>query len=303
MKPSLRQLECFQAVADLGSFSRAAERLNTTQPALSQAIRDLETGLGARLFDRTTRRVELTEAGRAFAPAALSALTEIDRAVSNVQDLASLRRGTLRIAAPPLLAGAALPAVIRETAALHPDLTLRIEDLGTDAIVGRVRSGEADLGLGTFHAGEDGVVLTPVLRDRLVAFVAADHPLAAGAELPWAMLSGQPQVALTRESGLRLLAEVGFESAGLPFRPALEVHQIHTVLSLVEQAGLIAVLPAYAAAAIHGRAIVTRPLGAPEIAREISLLRARDRAPSPAHVAVAAILTRVLRRLAQTGFG
>lgn len=298
MKPSLRQIECFQAVAELGSFSRAAERMNTTQPALSQAIRDLETGLGARLFDRTTRRVDLTEAGEAFAASAFVVLTELDRAVSNVQDLGQLRRGRLRIAAPPLLAAAVLPAVIRETAAHHPDLSLRVEDLGTDAIVGQVRNGRADLGLGTFQPGEEGVVVTPVLRDRLMVFLATDHALASQPDLTWTQIAGQPQVALTRESGLRLLTEVGYESAGQPFRPALEVHQIHTALALVEQARLIAVLPAYAKAAVHGRPIVARALTAPDIAREVALLRARDRSPSPAHVAVAAILTRVLRRMA-----
>lgn len=298
MKPSLRQIECFQAVAELGSFSRAAERMNTTQPALSQAIRDLETGLGARLFDRTTRRVDLTEAGQAFAASAFVVLAELDRAVSNVQDLGQLRRGRLRIAAPPLLAAAVLPAVLRETAAQHPDLSLQVEDLGTDAIVEQVRNGRADLGLGTFQPGEEGVVVTPVLRDRLMVFLAADHALADQTELTWAQIAGQPQVALTRESGLRLLAEVGFESAGQPYRPALEVHQIHTALALVEQAGLIAVLPAYAKAAVHARAILARALTTPDIAREVALLRARDRSPSPAHVAVAAILTRVLRRMA-----
>ncbi len=86
---NLRQIKCFQAVVELGNFSRAAERLHTSQAGISHAIRDLEALLGARLFDRTTRRVELTEAGRVFAAAALPGLAEIERAVDAVHDLGS----------------------------------------------------------------------------------------------------------------------------------------------------------------------------------------------------------------------
>ena len=80
MRPTLRQIECFQAVVELGNFSRAAEGVRTTQANLSQTIRDLETVLEARLFDRTTRRVSLTDVGRAFAEGAVAGLAEIDRA-------------------------------------------------------------------------------------------------------------------------------------------------------------------------------------------------------------------------------
>lgn len=295
MKITLRQIEAFRAVTELGSFSRAAERLDTSQPALSQVIRDLESALGTRLFDRTTRRVDLTEAGTAFAASALAGLDEIGRAVEQVQDLRLLRRGTVRVAAPPLLAWTALPRALAEIAENHPGLEVRIADLGTDAIMEQVRGGQADLGLGTFPPGADGFDRLPVLRDELMAFVpSGDGPDRMG----WTALAGLDLITLTRESGIRLLTEVGFETAQLPLRPRYEVHQIGTALALVAGGLGCAVLPAYARAAVGTRPIRAVPLTDPVIAREITLITARDRSLSPATVAVRGVIRQVLRAMA-----
>lgn len=296
MKPTLRQLECFQAVTETGNFSRAAARLGMSQPALSQAVRELEGGLGTRLFDRTTRRVELTEAGRVFRATALTGLGEIGRAVAMVQDLASLRRGLVRIVAPPLLAATMLPRAVRAIAVQHPGLEVRLEDLGTDMIVEQLKSGRAEIGIATFPPDTEGLAISPMLRDRLAVFARPDHPLAGSAALRWSELADQKVVALTRESGLRLLTEMGFEAARLGFRPAHEVHQIYTALALVDELGALAVLPLYAAGALHGRDFRVLPLQEPVIGREISLAWRRDMAPSPATQAVSQILLRSIRR-------
>ncbi|WP_206612693.1 LysR family transcriptional regulator [Paenirhodobacter populi] len=295
--PNLRQLKCFQAVVELGNFSRAAESLHTSQAGISHAIRDLEELLGARLFDRTTRRVELTEAGRVFAASALPGLAEIEASVRAVRDLVELRMGMVRIAAPPLLAATVLPQLLIEVARVYPDLRLRIEDVGTDMIAPRVRNGLCDLGVGTFSPDEDGVEMQRILHDRMMVFVAPDHPFTAEQDIPWARLARQPIVALTRESNIRLLTEFGFESAGIPLRPHLEVHQIHTALSLVESGAGVAVLPTYAFAALRGRRIAARPLSDPTITRNVSLITARDRASSPATIAVRGMLRQVLRSM------
>lgn len=292
MKITLRQIEAFEAVNALGSFSRAAERFGTSQPALSQVIRDLERALDTRLFDRTTRRVELTEAGRAFAASALTGLDEIARAIAHVQDLGQLRRGTVRVAAPPLLAATALPQALARLTTTHPGLELKIADLGTDAIMAQVRAGEAELGLGTFPPGEEGFERLPVLRDELMVFAPNDLPRA---DWTWAALADEQVITLTRESGIRLLTEVGFETAQAALRPRYEVHQIGTALSLVAQGLGVAVLPAYARAAVAERPIRAFPLTAPVVAREITLITARDRAASAATLAVRGVIRQVMR--------
>lgn len=295
MRPTLRQIESFKAVVELGNFSRAAESMQTSQANLSHTIRDLELVLGARLFDRTTRRVDMTDAGRAFATGALAGLNEIDRAAEYVRDLSNLKRGLVRIAAPPLLAGTILPRLLREVAAVHPELVLRIEDVSTDIIVEQVRSGRCDLGVGTFSPGEAGLDSQPGLQDSLMVFCTPDDDFAGRQQIRWAELRDHQIITLTRESSIRLLTEIGFESAGLPLRPQLEVHQINTALSLAENGAGIAILPAYSLAALKGRGIVARPLVDPAIVREVRLVTARDRAPSAATIAARAILRRVLR--------
>ncbi|PVB59899.1 LysR family transcriptional regulator [Labrenzia sp. 011] len=294
---NLRQIKCFQAVVELSNFSRAAERLRTSQAGVSHAIRDLEELLGVRLFDRTTRRVELTEAGRIFADNALPGLEEIERAVEAVRDLSQLRLGLVRIAAPPLLGATVLPRLLQEVAKVYPDLKIRIEDVGTDLIVPRVRNGLCDLGVGTFTGDEDGLEKQDILADRMMVFMEEGHPLQVHEEVPWKLLGDHRIIALSRESNIRVLTEIGFESVGLPLRPHLDVHQIHTALSLAENGAGVAVLPTYAFAALNGRRIAARPLTAPDITRQVSIVSGRERTASPASAAVRPLLRKIVREM------
>lgn len=295
MPLTLRQIEAFRAVVTAGSFSRAAEALGCSQPALSQIVRDLEAILDARLFDRTTRRIDLTEAGEAFARSAFAGLDVIARAVREVDDLATLRRGTVRVAAPPFLAALALPRAITALNASHPGLTLCVSDVATDAILAEVRAGQADLGLGTFPPDSGGFESVFVLSDRLMVFA---HPTDEMDSLTWAALVDRPLVTLSSQSGIRLRVELGFEQAGVAFRPALEVRGIHTALGLVEEGHGRAVLPAYARAAIANRAIRAIPLEAPAVVRDVAIISARERSLSPAAALARTVIRRTMREMA-----
>ena len=292
MNITLRQVQSFLALAELGSFTRAAERMRVAQPALSQQIRDLEEELGVRLFDRTTRRVELTAAGEEFCHSATKIVEELETAVSHARDLAASRRGRLVVAAPPLLAAAMLPEVIAAFAAKYPGVRVDLRDLRTDQIVARVRDGQADCGVGTFAAGEDGIERLILARDSLMVYAPMGSDLAALADVPWTALAGRPLVALTRDSGLRLLAEVGFESAQVVMRPAYEVAQITTAMALVEAGLGVAVLPTYAGAVARPGRVVERPLVAPTIAREIVMISRQGRSTTPALANFATMLRR-----------
>jgi len=294
---NIRQIRSFQAVVELGNFSRAAERLGTSQASVSHAINDLETLLGARLFDRTTRRVELTEAGQIFAAGALAGLAEMDRSIEAVRDLSKLRAGLVRIAAPPLLAATVLPRLTMKMATVYPNLKLSIEDLGVDLIVNKVRNSLCDLGVGTFNSDEENIDSQHILSDRLLLFTWQEHEFRSREEVGWTDLQSQRIITLTRESKIRLLTEIGFESANLALRPYMEVHQIHTALSLVENQIGVAVLPTYAFSALNNRRIIARPLTDPAITRQVSIITARARAASPATAAVRPLLRSVLREM------
>ncbi|MDQ0317627.1 LysR family transcriptional regulator [Amorphus orientalis] len=303
MRITLKQIDAFLAVAESGSFSRAATRTKAAQPALSQAVKELEAELGTRLFDRTTRRVELTEAGRDFRVAVEKVVEDLDLAVQNVHALAERRRGRIRIAAPPLLAAAVLPQAIAEFRRDFPGISVDLIDASTDEIIESVRSGRADCGLGTFPPGGDQIERLALARDQLMLFCHESSALNAPGPLAWADLAGTPLVSMARTSAIRLLTEVGFETAGIELAPSYEVNQITTAMALVEAGLGAAVLPTYAYAAVRNGTVVGRRLAEPDIAREIHLIHANGRTVSPAVAAFTPVLRRTVQSLSPARSG
>ncbi|MEW5422772.1 LysR family transcriptional regulator [Amorphus sp. 3PC139-8] len=297
MRITLKQIEAFLAVAESGSFSRAAAVSVYAQPALSQAVKELEGELGVRLFDRTTRRVELTDAGREFRASAEKIFDDLDHAVQNVHALAERRRGRIRIAAPPLLAAVVLPQAIAAFRRDHPGVSVDLIDVGTDEIVESVRTGRAECGLGTFPPGGDEIERLPLARDELMLFCPSGSGFAEHRSVSWNALAGETLVTLTRGSGIRLLAEVGFEAAGVELAPSYEVAQVTTALALVEAGLGVAVLPTYALAAARPEKVVGRPLTSPTIGREIHLIHQSGRSISPAIAAFTPVLRRTVQAL------
>lgn len=296
MAITLRQIQAFLAVAEQGTFTKAAERLHMAQPALSQLVRELERELGIRVLDRTTRRVELTEGGREFHGAALKILTDLDTAVENANGLAERRRGRIVVAVPPLLAAVIMPPAIAALREKHPGLQVTILDARNDLVVEAVRFGKADCGIGTFSALEDNIERQPLARDSLMLFCGQSSAFAQRETVLWRELAEEELVTLTRDSGIRLLVEVGYESAEITLRPAYEVAQITTALALVEAGLGIAVLPTYARA-VAPASIVAKPLVEPAITRDIVMIRPSGRSVSPALSAFEALLRRFVRQL------
>ncbi|WP_213214377.1 LysR substrate-binding domain-containing protein [Roseibium polysiphoniae] len=135
------------------------------------------------------------------------------------------------------------------------------------------------------------------MSDRMMVFIEDGHVFQAFEEVPWKMLTEQRVITLSRESNIRVLTEIGFESVGVPLRPHLEVHQIHTALSLAENGAGVAVLPTYAFTALNGRHIAARPLTSPDFTRQVSIVSARERTASPATAAVSPLLRRIVREM------
>lgn len=296
MNVTLRQIQAVLAVADLGNFTRAAARLNMAQPALSLTIRELEAELGLRLFDRTTRRVELTAAGADFSHAARKLINDLDLAMRNARDLTERKRGRLVVGAPPLLAAMFLPRAIADYNRKFPGIEVRLIDTQTDRIVDKVRSGEADCGVGTFAEDEDSIERQLLVKDALEVFCNKRSPLSKMRQVAWRGLSGQPIIAMTPESSIRLFAERGFEAAGLAFRPAFEVSLMTTAVMLVEAGLGVAILPTYVWSFARDRNVISKPLVEPQMSREISMIHAAGRSLSPAAESFAQILRKHARR-------
>lgn len=298
MNITVRQLRAFLAASERASFTRAGEHLGLSQSAVSMLVADLEHELDLRLLDRTTRRVEPTEAGQAFALQAQRVLAGLDAAVGEARDLALRRRGRLAVFAPPLLAATLLPRAIVAHRAHFPGIAIAVQDGGTGELPATVRSGHADFAIGTVSANEENLDPQPVARDRLVLFCPAGHRLAARRRVPWGALEGEAVIALTPQSGLRRLVEDASTGAGVALHPAYEVAQIATALALVAAGLGIAVLPSIARAACPPK-LAMRPLIAPEIGRDIQIIRRAGRSLSPAGASFVATLRSELARLAQ----
>src|SRR5215470_10915303 len=202
MNVTLKQIQAFAAVAATSSFSRAAEQLNVPQSRISVLIRDLERELGLRLFDRTTRRTELTTAGREFQLHGEKLIADLKHAIDDARALGERRRGRLTVAAPPLIMEALIPRLLVPFKRDFPSVRVVMLDARTERIIEAVKTGEADIGIGTFAQDEEGIVRTRLVRDALLLFCHNKHPLASHKQLRWKDIAGLPIISLTSDSGV-----------------------------------------------------------------------------------------------------
>ncbi len=217
----LRQLRYFVAVAEELHFGRAAERLGIAQPPLSQRIRKLEQDLGARLFDRDSRRVELTEAGQVLLGEARELLARWERLVTLVGKAGRGELDALRVGVPPEVPGRVLAAILSAFAQAHPDVRLDLLELTTAEQLRLLADRQLDAGLLQHPIDAIGLELGPVVETPLGVVLPRDSPLAARAELTLADLAGHGLVIFPRAAApglydtiLRTCWEHGFRPAG-----------------------------------------------------------------------------------------
>jgi DNA-binding transcriptional LysR family regulator len=282
MNITIKQLRAFLEIAKINSFTRASDRLNTTQSSLSVLIRELETELGTRLLDRTTRKVEITEAGREFIPFAERVLLELENGFVATRELAARKRGRLSLAASPLAAAALLPRIIASFRALYPGISVGIEEVSPESLSARVAGGLFDCGVGVFDTLDDGLAAISVFSERLMLVCPADHPLAAMREVEWRQLTDHDFIAVTADNAARRRIDRYFAIAGVDVRPAFEVRNMTTTLGLVAARMGVATWPSWAAGLTRAHDVVLRPLVRPEAFHTISVVMSKERAPSPA---------------------
>ena len=295
MNISLRHIQAFLAVAELGSFTRAAERLGMSQPALSLLVRQLERDLDLKLFDRTSRRTDITTGGREFESAMRKVATDFDLAVSNAKALASRKRGRLSVAAPPTFSAVMLPHAIAEFRQEFPGVQIALIDT-TDDIAELVRNGTVDVGVGTFSTHEEGVDRILLMKDALMVFCRQGSELSMLERVAWKELDGRPLIALTKESGVRHLVDASYARARLQSQAAFEVSSMTTALAFVEAELGITILPTYALALARNEAVTARPLFEPEVSREICAIMRQGRSLPPSGNQFLSILRRWAKR-------
>lgn len=296
-----QQLMYFVAVADTRHFTRAAEEVHVSQPSLSQQIRALENELGAELFSRARGNITLTDAGEALLPLARRILADADTARHEVQELAQLRRGRVRLGATPSLCTGLLPDVLRTFHDQHPGIQLLLEEGGSHDLVRELARGALDLALVVLPLPAASPALTTVelLQEDLVVVSSAEAPRPGkGASVRIADLQGEPLVMFRHGYDLRELTVAACRAEG--FEPSFTVEggEMDAVLGFV-RAGLgVAVVPSMVAIRT-GHGLRTTRLAPPGLRRTIALAHRSDVAPPRA----ARELQRVLLASRPDGLG
>jgi len=282
MNITLRQLRAFVAVADHGQYTRAAAHIHITQAALSMLIRDLEREVGASVFNRHTRMVELTDAGRELLGMARRVLADIEATVEQTRDYTAYRRGRVTVASGTVLSAILICPFMRQFYDQYPGIKLQLRDVAEQDIHQHILNDDVDMGIGTRLDSTEDILETPLFSDHYVAVVHKDHPLAKRKTLSWKQICEQPFIALSRSSPIR--QEIDRHLAALKLVPG-EIHEVSlhtTVLAMVRNRLGASILPANSQHVPGAVGLVFRPLGPPALRRQTCIFQLRRRTLSPA---------------------
>jgi DNA-binding transcriptional LysR family regulator len=281
-------LQHFVALAEEGSFTRAAQRMHIVQSGLSASIKELEEELGSRLVERTTRRVALTDTGRLFLEHARATLTALEAGVTAVRSQDGVVRGRLRLGTLQSLGPyVELPLLLKRFRAAYPQVEIAVRALSTDAIPGLVASGDVDL---SFHAlvhrrEWPGVEVIPYVEDSLVAVCSVDHAEQRRGSVSLEALGQGTFVDLSPDRALRRVVDGMFAEHRVKRNTVFEVSDVQTALQFVEKDMGVAVVPS----------ALARPLVAE---RRIRVLKIRGEGMRLPMWRIA-----ILRRVRQKGLG
>ena len=207
----LHDLQAFVAVAERNSFRQAAADLFISQPALSRRIDKLEEALGVKLFERTTRRVQLTNVGQAFLVNVRDALNGLEDAVLGVADLAAHRTGTVTLACVPSAVWHFLPEVLQRFTAQFPKIRVRVHDESAQDVLNLVLTGAADFGICFTGAENPEIHFQPIYVESYVLAMRHDHPLARRKKLSWKDTVDERYISVAKSSGNRSVLDFATE--------------------------------------------------------------------------------------------
>ena len=260
-------MEYFVALAEEQQFTRAAELTTVSQSGLSAAIRSLEEDLQTPLFLRTTRRVELTEAGHALLPFARTLLAQAAAGRDAVIATKSELSGRLRVGSEQCLGVVDVPELLERFHRRYPQVEIEFEQAGSQTLLGQIRTGELDV---AFIAGPDSrthmrlgtVEHVELSSEPLVLLAPPDSHLATKSRIEWSCLDGLDFIDFHSSWAVRLLNDEAFEARGIHRRVRFTVNDVHTLLDMVQR-GL-------------GVAIVPRPIASKPEAATLATLRLTD---------------------------
>jgi DNA-binding transcriptional LysR family regulator len=293
-----RQLHAVLAVAEYNSFIAAAAFLKTSQPSLTRTIMRVEDVLGVRLFDRSTRRVAITAAGKEFVAVAERMLNDLRISIRSMREVGEEQRGQIIISSIMSVANALIPAVAAKYRASRPGIEIMLREGVHGAVLEDIRSGTADLGATYVDNVPDFVEAKRVSREVFVVILPRGHPLteiAKRSAVTLTELVNFPLVSLPHESRTRRTIDGAASSAGLTLRHVATVTQFTTMMSFVRAGVGIAVVPSGAIAGLLGKDLAVLKLIRPRLSRDVGLIWLRERELTPAARGFALIFEEIWR--------
>jgi DNA-binding transcriptional LysR family regulator len=279
---SLRQLEIFMRVAELRSFSEAGKMLHVSQPALTRSIQQMEDCLGARLFDRDTRKVELAAVGTRLLPIARRILSEFETACGEMTQFVEGLQGKVHVAALPCVAAAVLPRVIASFRKSHPNVDFKITECLSQDVAEAVTDGVCDFGIAVLPTTNERVDCQHLINDDIFMVCRGDDPLASEKSVPWSVFKARPFIALGRNCSVRATTQDTFMELRMDIRPQYECLNIATARSIVEAGLGICAVSALMLPQIAFGDVVGRRLIQPTRSRSMGVITRAGRELAPA---------------------
>lgn len=241
-----RQLQAFLEICKHGSFAAAAEHVHLSPSGVSMLVKELERQLGVRLFERTTRALILTDAGRVLQPYAERVVTELRQLGVALLGSSSAVRPTLTIAATPVIATCLLPKVLAGFAQQHPNLRIQVIDGSVDVVRQAVLDGHANLGIAFFVKQAAGLIREPVCKFRLMSISPPDKRSGARVHSrTWRSLDGLPMIALPIHNPIQALIDAHLPNAKASQDERMEMNFLGTLISMVGAGLSNAVVPSF----------------------------------------------------------
>lgn len=281
----IRHLQAFIEVARCSSFTRAASHLHLTQSALTATVKQLEQDAGLVLFDRTTRRVDLSAEGERFLPVAERLLSDFSAALDDLRARAELQQGRVSLAGSPSVVTRLIPSALAQFRTQYPSIQVDIRDESAGSLEQRVLNNEVDFAIAGNHSQQPDLDYAPLISDRYGLVVPSDHPLASTPMLNWSQLPADDLMLLSEDTGIRAQLSRFSHSGRIPIsldRVQIEVSNPSGMAALISQGLGISLLPALAADPHSFAGLSFIPLDKPAIEREICIITRKGRALSPA---------------------
>lgn len=285
MSTTLRQLRAFVLVAEQNSFTKAAEALCLTQSALSGLIKELEQNLDVKLFDRTTRKLNLSDAGQRLLPQAKRVLNEMAVLDEKVVSLKSLHQGHIHLAVSQQLSASTMPKFIAKFCELYPNIEVTLTDCSIDQVVSHIENLEADLGIAPEREFSDDLCADVLFSSPFYLVIPTSHAFAKKDVVAWEDLLNERLITLNGPFIKSLQNELPPNISSRVFNSEFEVNFLSTALGMTRMGLGVTLCLLYAAEWVEQNGLTMRPIANPVVERQFLLYTHKNRSLSPAALA------------------